>query len=91
MAASKKSIAPKSRHVSPLRLNSKGGGAAVRPCMSGTPTNDRFQVVENQMCGHRLFSIHPDYRRDVWRWLAEIKAGVRAFDDYCQLNLDSSR
>lgn len=51
--------------------------------MSGTPKNDAFQVVENQMCSHRLFSMHGDYVREVMKWLEMVKAGVRTFDQYC--------
>jgi len=45
--------------------------------MSGTPKNDTFQAVENQMCSHRLFSMHGDYAREVMKWLEMVKAGVR--------------
>lgn len=51
--------------------------------MSGTPKNDTFQVVENQMCSHRLFSMHGDYAREVMKWLEMVTAGVRTFDHYC--------
>jgi hypothetical protein len=52
--------------------------------MSGTPKNDAFQVVENQMCSHRLFSMHSDYAREVMKWLSMAKAGVRTFDEQCE-------
>ena len=51
--------------------------------MSGTPKNDAFQVVENQMCSHRLFSMHSSYAREVMKWLEMVKSGVRTFDHYC--------
>lgn len=51
--------------------------------MSGTPKNDAFQAVENQMCSHRLFSMHGDYAREVMKWLEMVKSGVRTFDHYC--------
>jgi hypothetical protein len=40
--------------------------------MSGTPTNDVFQIVENRLCKCRLFSMHPNYRREVMRWLDDV-------------------
>lgn len=52
--------------------------------MSGTPKNDAFQAIENQMCSHRLFSMHSDYAREVMKWLGMVTAGVRTFDDYCR-------
>ncbi len=51
--------------------------------MSGTPKNDAFQALENQMCSHRLFSMHGVYAREVMKWLEMVKAGVRTFDHYC--------
>ena len=50
--------------------------------MSGTPKNDAFQVVENQMCSHRLFSMHDEYAREVMKWLEMVKADVWTFDHY---------
>lgn len=52
--------------------------------MSGTPKNDAFQAVENQMCSHRLFSMHGEYAPEVMKWLGIVKAGVRTFDHYCE-------
>ena len=37
--------------------------------MSGTPSDDHYQVIENQICTHCLFSMHGDYRREVMKWL----------------------
>ncbi|WP_205388909.1 hypothetical protein [Sulfitobacter sp. JL08] len=54
--------------------------------MSGTPSNDHFQVVENQMCSHRLFSMHANYAKAVMKWLDMVRQGIRTFDDYCQFN-----
>ena len=54
--------------------------------MSGTPSNDHFQAVENQMCSHRLFSMHDNYANAVMKWLEMVRQGVRTFDDYCQFN-----
>ena len=51
--------------------------------MSGTPKNDRFQAVENQMCSHRLFSLYREYQSEVFAWLRDVKAGVHSFADYC--------
>ena len=51
--------------------------------MSGTPSNDHYQVIENQMCTHRLFSMHGEYMGQVMKWLDLVKSGVRTFDDYC--------
>ncbi|WP_157994889.1 hypothetical protein [Paracoccus tegillarcae] len=52
--------------------------------MSGTPKNDAFQAIENQVCSQRLFSMHGAYAPEVMKWLGMVKAGVRTFDDYCQ-------
>lgn len=52
--------------------------------MSGTAKNDAFQALENQMCSHRLFSMHGDYAREVMKWLSMAKAGVRTFDEQCE-------
>jgi len=51
--------------------------------MSGTPKNDRFQAVENQLCSHRLFSLYRDYQSQVFAWLRDVKAGIHSFADYC--------
>lgn len=51
--------------------------------LSGTPKNDRFQVIENQMCSHRLFSLYRDYQSEVFSWLRDVKSGIQDFDDYC--------
>lgn len=49
---------------------------------SGTPKNDRFQAVENQLCSHRLFSMYRDYQSEVFSWLRDIKVGIHSFSDY---------
>ena len=58
---------------------------------SGTPTDNHFQVIENQMCSHRLFSMHGNYQREVMKWLDRIRSGVRTFDDYCNGRRDFLR
>ena len=40
--------------------------------MSGTPRNDVYQVQENGLCSHRLFSLHGDYQRAVHKWLDQV-------------------
>lgn len=35
--------------------------------------------------------MHPDYQREVFRWLDDIRGGVRTFDDYLDRNRDSRR
>lgn len=50
--------------------------------MSGTPSNDVFQIIENQICSHRLLSMHKSYASGVFNWLDTIKSGVRTVDDY---------
>ncbi len=47
---------------------------------SGTPANDEFQVVENQLARQRLLSVHPAYFKSVLRWLDDIRAGIVSFD-----------
>ena len=51
---------------------------------SGTPCNDLYQAIENQMCSHRLFSMFADYQSGVMKWLEMVKSGVRTFDDYVE-------
>ena len=51
--------------------------------LSGTPKNDRFQAIENEMCSHRSFSLYRDYQSEVFAWLRDLKAGVRTFADCC--------
>lgn len=41
--------------------------------MSGTPRNDKFQITENGLCSHRLFSLHGAYKRACMNWLADVK------------------
>jgi hypothetical protein len=59
-------------------------GVTMHLYMSGTPRDDHYQVIENQICTHRLFSMHGDYQGKVLKWLDMIKSGVRTFDDYCE-------
>ena len=40
--------------------------------MSGTPRNDAYQNMEDELCDYRLFSLHGDYRRAVLRWIENI-------------------
>jgi hypothetical protein len=47
---------------------------------SGTPANDEFQVVENQLARQRLLSVHPAYFKSVLRWVDDIRAGIVSFD-----------
>lgn len=56
---------------------------AMHLYLSGTPKNDRFQALENQMCSHRLFSMYRDYQGEVFAWLRDIKNGLHTFADYC--------
>lgn len=42
--------------------------------MSGTPRNDVYQRQENELCSHRLFSLHGDYQRAVHKWLDDVIA-----------------
>lgn len=44
----------------------------MRFYMSGTPTNDQYQLLENRLCTHRLVSLHGPYRRAVMRWLSTV-------------------
>lgn len=48
---------------------------------SGTPANDDFQVVENQLARQRLFSVHPNYAKPVARWLDDLRQGIFSFPD----------
>lgn len=41
--------------------------------MSGTPRNDKYQLVENGLCSHRLFSLHGSYKKACMNWLADVK------------------
>ena len=59
--------------------------------MSGTPSDDHYQVIENQICTHRLFSMFEEYRAPVMKWLDTIKSGVRTFDDFCAGKIDLLR
>lgn len=36
---------------------------------SGTPRNDKYQVFEDSICEHRLFSLHGDYYKAVSKWV----------------------
>lgn len=47
---------------------------------SGTPANDDFQVIENQLARQRLLSVHPAYFKSVLRWVDDIRAGIVSFD-----------
>lgn len=48
---------------------------------SGTPANDDFQVVENQLARQRLFSVHPDHFKPLARWVNDLRDGVLSFED----------
>ncbi|PSL19819.1 hypothetical protein [Shimia abyssi] len=48
---------------------------------SGTPANDEFQVVENQLARQRLLSVHCDYFKSVLRWVDDLRNGVLSFED----------
>lgn len=47
---------------------------------SGTPANDEFQVVENQLARQRLFSVHPNHFKPLLRWVDDIRTGIVSFD-----------
>jgi hypothetical protein len=49
---------------------------------SGTPKNDPFQWLENRFTHYRLFSIYGDYRKEVMRWLRDLKDGIDSIDAY---------
>jgi hypothetical protein len=51
---------------------------------SGTPKNDKYQLLENSLNTHRLFSLHGTYERSVLNWIEHPKNGVKA-------NLDKPR
>lgn len=48
---------------------------------SGKPENDDFQVVENQLCRQRLFSVHPDHNKPLGRWIDDLQQGIHSFHD----------
>ncbi|MDP2579983.1 hypothetical protein Q8W37_08575 [Shimia thalassica] len=48
---------------------------------SGTPTNDDFQMVENELARQRLLSVHGDYFKSVLRWVDDLRNGVLSFED----------
>lgn len=50
--------------------------------MSGTPTNDVYQTVENRMNTHRLFSMHGSYEGAVLKWVGDLREGILDADDY---------
>lgn len=52
--------------------------------MSGTPNNDVYQVLENRLNTHRLFSMHPNYQGEVFRWLDAIREGVDTVDGFLE-------
>ncbi|WP_102224675.1 hypothetical protein [Acidimangrovimonas sediminis] len=58
---------------------------------SGTPKNDAFQAIENQLCSQRLLSMYRDYQPNVFRWLKDVKTGIRKFDDWLASNRDAER
>lgn len=58
---------------------------------SGTPKNDAFQAIENQLCSNRLLSMYRDYQPSVFRWLSDVRAGIRTFEDWLAANRDSER
>ena len=43
---------------------------------SGTPANDDFQVVENQLARQRLFSVHPNHFQPLSRWVLEERVAM---------------
>lgn len=43
--------------------------------------NDDFQVVENQLARQRLFSVHPNHKQPLNRWVEDIRDGIHSFDD----------
>lgn len=53
---------------------------------SGKPSNDAYQVIENQMCSHRLFSMFKPDQDAVMQWLRSVNSGILTFDDYCRDN-----
>ena len=52
--------------------------------MSGTPNNDVYQVLENRLNSHRLFSMHPNYQAEVFRWLDAVREGVDTVDAFVE-------
>ncbi len=48
---------------------------------SGTPENDDFQVVENQLARQRLFSVHPNHFKPLLRWVDDLQDGIFSFED----------
>lgn len=58
---------------------------------SGKPANDAYQVIENQLCSHRLFSMFRPDQTAVMQWLHMVKSGVRTFDDYLRDNKGAAR
>lgn len=57
---------------------------SVRFFQSGTPRVDKWQVQENGLCTHRLFSMHGAYEAAVLKWLEHPKNGIAS-------NLDKPR
>lgn len=51
---------------------------------SGTPRSDKYQMMENSLCSHRLFSLHGSYEQSVLNWITHPKNGIEA-------NLDKPR
>jgi hypothetical protein len=49
---------------------------------SGTPKNDAFQWLENRFTHYRLFSIYGDYRKEVMRWLRDLRDGIDSVDAF---------
>ena len=49
---------------------------------SGTPRNDLFQIVENRLCSHRLFSMHGSYEKAIMRWLSDVRDGVTTLESF---------
>lgn len=52
--------------------------------MSGTPNNDVYQVLEDRLNSHRLFSMHPNYQAEVLRWLDAVREGVNTVDAFIE-------
>jgi len=58
---------------------------------SGTPKNDAFQAIENQLCSHRLLSMYHDYQPDVFRWLNDVRSSESGSDRKASKSSANSR
>ena len=43
-----------------------------------------YQVLENRLNSHRLFSMYPNYQAEVFRWLDAIREGVDTVDAFVE-------